>query len=295
MPHVEGRIDNMAVDLAHKRLCAESRNLSCRELDLLFGEGEMQLTVILRPLYYAPMSERNISWEIEQHTSEIKFIVSGDMADQIRTWAGGILSPDSDGGNHNGDGFRTETLYFDTPDLLVYHRCGSYKRGKYRIRRYEHSGNVFLERKLRRQNMVCTRRTAVPLEDLAYLGKTSVNADWPGWWFHKRLLLRKLSAVRRVHYRRIALVGSTDEGPIRLTLDDELKALAVDKFAFGPVDGILPLSVGTIVEITFPGAVPAVFKRLVEEFALKPVRISKFRLAIESVPPAESLGAATLE
>ncbi len=240
------------------------------------------------------MSGRNTSWEIEQHRSEIKFLVSRDKADRILTWAGSVLLPGPEGHDLGGGAYQTATLYFDTADLSAYHRCGSYRRARYRIRRHGHGGTVVLERKLRRQNLVRVRRTVVPLEDLPCLNQTSVDADWPGWWFHRRLRLRKLFAVRRVHYRRTALAGSTEEGLIRLTLDDELTATAVEEPSFRPVDGVLPLDVGTIVEISFPGRVPSLFKRLVEEFALKPVRISKFRLAIESVSPPGAVGATAI-
>ena len=41
----------------------------------------------------------------------------------------------------------------------------------------------------------------------------------------------------------------------------------------------------TIVEMKFRAAMPAVFKQIVEEFALQPQRLSKYRLGLEATRP----------
>ena len=69
-------------------------------------------------------------------------------------------------------------------------------------------------------------------------------------------------------YERTARVGMTDYGPIRLTIENQLKASAADGAAFVSRDGAPPVTESTIVEMKFRAGMPAVFKLLVEEFAL---------------------------
>ena len=165
----------------------------------------------------------------------------------------------------------------------MYNRRGSYRRAKYRIRRYGQSDMVFLERKLRTNDLLTKRRTNVRLEDLPLLqnDEEAVDRTWPGHWFRKRIQTRSLGAVCQITYERTARVGLTDYGPIRLTVDTGLKASAVDDASFVSSDGAQPVTESTIVEMKFRAGMPAVFKLLVEEFALTAQRISKYRLATE--------------
>ena len=104
--------------------------------------------------------------ETRAHAFEIKFVVDAQMGERIRAWARTFLDADPHGTGPFGDEYRTSTLYFDTAEGHVFHRWGSYGRAKYRIRRYEDSETVFLERKLRRPGMLVKRRTQVALHEL---------------------------------------------------------------------------------------------------------------------------------
>ena len=73
----------------------------------------------------------------------------------------------------------------------------------------------------------------------------------------------------------------TDYGPIRLTIDTGLRASSVMDAGFVPVDGGVSVTDSTIVEMKYRAGIPAVFKLLVEEFALTAQRVSKYRLATE--------------
>ena len=230
--------------------------------------------------------------EIRDSAREIKFSVDAQTAARIRARARELLSPDPYAGGLNADEYLTTTLYFDTADHAVYRRRGSYRRAKHRIRRYGASDLVFLERKLRTAELLSKRRTIVRHDDLPLLTAESPDAGWEGCWFHERLLLRRLGAVCQVTYRRTARVGMTDYGPIRLTIDEDLRALAVDRPEFHDTGRAIALVGRTIVELKFRAAMPAVFKRVVEEFALRPEKISKYRLAIEAVRPDVAAAAA---
>src|SRR4029453_6662212 len=125
------------------------------------------------------------------------------------------------------DEYTTTTIYFDTPDFAVYNRRGSYRRAKYRGRRYGDGRLVFLERKLRTRDLLSKRRSNVRIEELPLLLTDAPTSDWPGAWFQKRLARRALIATCQVRYQRMARLGMTDCGPIRLTVDDDLRGCAL--------------------------------------------------------------------
>ena len=66
---------------------------------------------------------------------ELKFLVGPEEAAEIRRWSRANLGPDPFATGTFNDEYGTTSLYFDTPDLDVYHRRGSFKRSKFRIRR----------------------------------------------------------------------------------------------------------------------------------------------------------------
>ena len=221
--------------------------------------------------------------EIRESAFEIKFVLDQDTGQRIRERARQLLSPDPWASGPAADEYAITSLYFDTPDLAVFNRRGSYRRAKYRIRRYGQSDVVFLERKLRTNDLLSKRRTNVRLEDLPLLqnGDDAVDGTWPGHWFRKRIQTRGLGAVCQIAYDRTARVGVTDYGPIRLTIDTHLRAARLDEARFIPVDETHPVTDATIVEMKYRAGIPAVFKLLVEEFALETQRVSKYRLATE--------------
>ena len=221
--------------------------------------------------------------EIRESAFEIKFVVDQDTGQRVRERARQLLAADPWASGPTADEYTITSLYFDTEDLAVFHRRGSYRRAKYRIRRYGQSDVVFLERKLRTSDLLSKRRTNVRIEDLPLLGAKddAIDRHWPGHWFRKRVDARKLSAVCQVTYERTARVGLTDYGPIRLTVDTGLKAAPVDGAAFISLDGAPSITESTIVEMKFRAGMPAVFKLIVEEFALQAQRMSKYRLATE--------------
>lgn len=221
--------------------------------------------------------------ETRQLARELKFLVSPETAKRILAWARERLSPDAHGSGESGDEYRTTSVYFDTENLDVYHRRGSFRRSKYRVRHYTGTPTLFLERKLRTNAMVIKRRTAVGPEDLDRLRSNADDAQWGGYWFQRRLGVRQLRPTCQVSYRRIARVGVTAHGPVRLTCDREVCAQHVDAVAFLPEGGTPVLSGHFILELKFRVELPGIFKQLVEEFALEPLPVSKYRLSLEAL------------
>jgi len=206
---------------------------------------------------------------------EMKFRLNATQAASIRVWAQRELSPDPLAQLDADECYRTSSLYFDTPEFDVLRRRGSYGRSKYRVRRYGAATELFLERKLKHQGIVRKWRTAVPSEALIAL------AEGESAWFGRRLHARALRPVCEISYRRLARVGACEQGQsIRLTLDDQLRAVRVDRLAFAAPGEANPLSqIQAVLELKYRSEIPAVFARLMAEFRLVPNSVSKYRTA----------------
>jgi hypothetical protein len=219
--------------------------------------------------------------ETRATASEIKFLIAPALSPQIAEWARTHLEPDPHGGGPEGDEYETSSLYFDTPGFDVFHRRGSYGRAKYRIRRYGGAPVVFLERKLRKPGILVKRRTLEAADGLDRLERRDPIPGWAGEWFHRRLLIRQLRPVCQVSYHRIArnARGTT----ARLTLDTNLRAATASRAEFGGDQGLPFLDHAQVLELKFPGRLPAIFRRLVEEFTLEPRTASKYRLGMTAL------------
>lgn len=212
--------------------------------------------------------------------NEIKFLVNASNVQAIRDWVKQEFAPDPVAQLDADECYCTTSLYFDTPYFDVLRQRGSHGRAKYRVRKYGEAGPLFLERKLKRNDVVRKWRTVVPVDELPMLSKSS-TPPWPGRWFGQRLSLRALRPVCQISYRRLARVGTSESGdPLRLTLDDQVRAVRVDRLEFHDpraadrLDG-LP----AILELKYRRARPEVFTRLIEEFRLTPRPVSKYRTA----------------
>jgi hypothetical protein len=221
--------------------------------------------------------------ETRPFASEVKFLVDKDTGAEIRRWARAHLEPDPHGAGPFGDEYSTTSLYFDTENGDVFHRRGSFGRGKYRVRRYGASGNVFLERKLRRPGILAKRRTMVPLETLERLGAPETSADWAGAWFHRRLMLRQIRPVCQLSYARTARTSATPDGAVRLTLDEDVRVAPVSLARFHSGAAVPVLETHMILELKYRREVPLIFKRLVEAFVLVPQPASKYRLGVAAL------------
>lgn len=228
--------------------------------------------------------------EARGSAAELKFLLDRSLGQRLREWARARLERDPHGAGPSGDEYLTTSLYFDTEKHDVFYRRGSFGRAKYRVRRYGTVDSVFLERKLRTSGMVVKRRTMTPIDVLHRLEQQrETDGVWPGDWFHRRLLARRLRPVCQLSYRRMArgiLVGGVQA---RLTLDDRLRVAHVDRAHFNGEVGIPILEEQLILELKFRGPLPAVFKSLIEEWKLSAETASKYRFgmtALGHVPAA---------
>ena len=227
------------------------------------------------------MSPSTEQRENREFAAELKFLVSRPAAEQIRDWARQRLAPDPHSSAELADGYQITSVYFDTEKFDVFHRIGSYGRSKYRIRRYGSSSTVFLERKLKTRGLVTKRRSVVNLAVLDTLNQAAAAPGWTGLWFQQRLVARRFRPVCQIGYRRTARVCAGPHGPIRLTMDENLRALPLDQMRFNDRDeGILLLPEHIIIELKFRIETPLLFKEAVEQFKLNAQPISKYRMAV---------------
>lgn len=216
---------------------------------------------------------------------EIKFLLTEEQARRVEDELRASLVPDPLAVSAQQEGqYVTTTVYCDTPEFDVFHRRGSYGRRKFRLRRYDHSHTVYLERKSKDGTKVSKWRTGIPLFEVDRLHDAGLDAVWGGDWFRRRLAARKLSPKLAVMYCRTAYVGAGEEGPLRLTFDRSIQALRTDRWHAAPFEGGTPILTERVVcEFKFRGPLPNAFKSVIASQRLSPQSASKYRLGAKAV------------
>jgi hypothetical protein len=218
---------------------------------------------------------------------EMKYLLDESNARRVEERLAPLMSPDPHSDPDLQNAYRIGTIYCDTPGFDVFHRVGSHRHRKYRVRQYGNESCVFLERKTKRGNRVRKVRTSIDLGNLPSLSEAACDADWHGRWFHDQFHFRRLRPACRVDYLRTAYVGADDQGPIRLTFDRDIRSTLVDGWSFnGAGDGRLAIASLVICEFKFHGVLPAIFKSAVQEFRLVPTGVSKYRHCFEAAAGA---------
>jgi hypothetical protein len=215
---------------------------------------------------------------------ELKYLVPDETADRALAWARVHLPPDPHADPSLGDGYRISTLYFDTPELGVFHQLGTDKRRKYRVRRYGSGALLCLERKLKAKGRVRKYRSWIPEDELELLLDGQTDRFWSGDWFRRRVHARDLVPTCRVTYDRVARVGELEGQNVRLTVDRQIRcSLAEDLTLSDAPDGVLLLPGESILELKYAKVMPQAFQDLLDELSLSPDRVSKYRLGVPAV------------
>ncbi|WP_437205227.1 polyphosphate polymerase domain-containing protein [Planctomicrobium sp. SH664] len=221
---------------------------------------------------------------------EVKFLISEAIAGEVESWAGQQLRPDPHGDPERGGSYQVTSLYTDTPEFDVYHRSPKFRRRKYRLRRYGRDDVIHLERKIRRGEQVSKRRVLIPESDAPLLSHPLSLADWPGGWFHQSLLRRNLRPSCQLVYLRKAYFRSDTDGPLRLTLDREIRGQLTSDWCLAPLEAprlILPGEV--VLELKFRDHLPQPFKQLVHDLQLSSTGVSKYRRCLDLCLPRETV------
>jgi hypothetical protein len=212
----------------------------------------------------------------------MKFLLPEALAHEVQGWADQRMLVDPHADPELGKAYRTTTLYLDTAQQDVFHRRGSYRRRKFRIRRYGSEPRVYLERKARSAGRVWKKRCGIAETDLLRL-TTSTDPGWEAFWFHRCLAMRRLMPSCLIRYERTAFVGTTTSGPVRLTLDRHLHCAPTLFWQVQAGQPGFPFLQGkAILELKFTMALPALFKALLHDMRLTPGSVSKYRLGIEA-------------
>ncbi|RYG36014.1 polyphosphate polymerase domain-containing protein [bacterium] len=209
---------------------------------------------------------------------ELKFALSDAIVGQVTEWAKAHIPADPYAGL--GDLYDVDSLYFDSEDMSVFHRQPGFDDRKYRVRRYGSEGLLYLEEKEKLKGWVRKRRTAIPEDDLNRIEVEDTN--WEGAWFSRMLGEWGLVPKSRVTYRRLARVGESEGGPIRLTIDRNVRCMKANGLHVAPIrDGEALAIDRNILELKFGrSGLPLLYKGLIREFGLLSNGSSKYRLSV---------------
>ncbi len=186
-----------------------------------------------------------------------------------------VLDPHSE----DIEGYRTTTVYCDTPAFDVFHRTRPHARRKYRLRRYGDSETVFVERKSKRGTRVRKFRTQLAASDLTRLSHEHSCGARDCEWFRQTIRQYRLAPVVAVTYARRAWLGTWSGEPVRVTFDRDIRGGSHRIWSAEPPSrsqGVLADRV--VCELKFHGMVPGPFVELARTFRLIPATASKYRL-----------------
>ena len=213
---------------------------------------------------------------------ELKFLLTEAQARAVEQQARTLMVTDMHADPRLGDAYRTTSVYCDTAAFDVFHRRSPHKRRKHRLRRYDQTATIFLERKSKWGDRVKKRRTMISDAELALLAHPMSVTDWPGHWFHRHLVSRQLLPVCRIAYERVALVGHSAEGPLRLTFDRNIRGALTRTWTVDPVeDGLQVLADKVICEFKYRAFLPSLFKDIIQGLRLTPQPVSKYRTYLQ--------------
>jgi hypothetical protein len=217
---------------------------------------------------------------------ELKFLLTEPQAREVEARVKGALALDPHADPALGNAYLTTSLYTDTPGFDVLRRTGALGPRKYRVRRYGVAGPVFLERKTKTGDRVRKRRSEVEPGDVPHLAGVEVPADWAGVWYHRQVIKRNLHPVCRIAYERVAYMGATDAGAVRVTFDRKVRGTSANSWEVAPVGAAGDLLAGRVVgEFKFRVALPTLLKQIVIDLNLTPGTVSKYRLFMDTVHP----------
>ena len=196
--------------------------------------------------------------------------------------------------------YRIDSVYYDTPDLQCFRRRGASKVPKYRVRRYERGDVVFLEEKLRRDDLIWKRRLGLTEAEVVPITDGTEPLEGGAEWFRSRFRMMRLRPTARITYRRHALVTETE----RLTIDDDMQAIGLlesrdisvklmsdvsDQSSAGVAEAANTTDVA-VVELKYVGEPSPLFRELERDLLREVVGFSKYasgmRLLGETAPGA---------
>jgi hypothetical protein len=229
---------------------------------------------------------------------ELKYLVEEALAERLREAVAAYTEPDAFNGTH-GRGYVISSLYFDSPSLEFY-RAKERRdpdRLKLRARVYDVTGDVSLEIKRKRGDVVWKRRAQVPRE------------VWPdcalGFFDAASFDERQRSALEgfahlyaqfgcepklTVNYEREAYASPHDHYA-RVTFDRQVTCFPTDRMVLGQASGpSFPLYTGitetyaspVLLELKCEQFMPSWMWDLIHDFQLNRVGYSKYNTGMRA-------------
>ena len=176
-----------------------------------------------------------------------------------------------------------DSVYFDTEGLRMFcdHHNRRLVRQKVRTRCYVNSGTTFLEIK-RKNNKGRTKkkRTAIPQAELMDFRADAAACDYLAG--HSWFRAEELSPVLETIFQRITLVNPALTE--RLTIDT---VLCFKNFRTGKETS---LQNAVIIELKQDGRAASQMKNILLDLRIKPVRVSKYCIAVTLTDPGAKSG-----
>ena len=226
---------------------------------------------------------------------EIKFLLTEEQVREVEARLHGRLALDSHADPVLGGAYRTTSVYTETPDFEVFRRVGDYGKSKFRIRRYGSAGPVYLERKDKDGDKVHKSRVSVHMTELASFSERLAATQGPGGWFRDATIQRRLAPICRISYDRVAYVGATESGAVRVTFDRKVHGEISTGWEVVPVQATAELLPDQVIcEFKYRMALPLLFKEIVGTLKLQPTSCSKYRrfIAAAGIAPRLANGVA---
>lgn len=205
---------------------------------------------------------------------EVKFRLTREQFTQAIAWAEGSLVADA----HGNPGYQTTTLYLDTADHKTLTRAPGYKQNKFRIRRYEAEDMLYLERKFKQGTRVRKTREVSSLGDLGNL-LDPCEAESA---FAHAIRSKALVPAMLGQYCRRAFSGTSTNGAIRLTLDQDIRVASAHSYSFDATSDWVDVP-ALVMELKFVDGLPAVFRELITELNLHTTTFSKYRQGMRAL------------
>ncbi|WP_372726148.1 VTC domain-containing protein [Novipirellula sp.] len=153
----------------------------------------------------------------------------------------------------------------------------------YRVRRIDHAWDVFLEQQRREKQTTKLRRSIVPSSELKRLELNVADKTWEATWFHKNIIKRGLRRSLNVRFDRLAFNADSIEGPLRLTIDRNIRCQVFSDLVNPDQNPSTPIPMH-LVRMKYSVSLPAIFKSLIYEFALLPNPTSMYRECVLCCP-----------
>lgn len=225
---------------------------------------------------------------------EFKYILHDNLRTRLEQEISECMALDPFVAQKDNRSYIVRSLYYDDAAFSSYYQKidGALLRSKFRLRTYTENPDeacaTYLELKGRYNSLVFKRRayfdsTAALLDGASVTEKlTRKIAGSPiGEQFMYELTHKQIKPVMLIDYVRQPYI-SRDNPDFRLTLDDHLYGTVTDRLFPEELSDRRPLLPGyTVMEIKFKNHIPLWFHRVITNYNLKRVSISKICKGIE--------------